>query len=147
MNEFKFEDPKLEAHFKREIEDGLKAYELRRVLKNAQIKQIQKDDNCTEQEAAKKWETAREVEIRRVQAMVTSEHGVQCPREDAERIVRRAEWNQAKDLIDQLPAEDSTTKRKSGLGCLGLVVVFVITCVIGLACAIAISAAVVWISS
>ena len=111
MNEFKLEDSKLEAHFKREMEDGLEAYELRQILKNAQIQQIQKDDNCTEQEAAKKWQTAREVEIRRAQARVTSEHGVRCPREDAERIVRRAEWDQAKDLINRLP-NDASTKRK-----------------------------------
>lgn len=130
MNQFKFQDPNLKAHIRREMEDGLEAYELRRILKNAQIQEIQKNDNCTEQEAAKKWQTAREVEIDRVQAMVTSEHGVHCPREDAERIVRRAEWHQAKDLIDKLPAADSTKKRRAGLGWLGLVVVLV---VIGLA--------------
>lgn len=112
MNEFKFEDAKLEAHVKREMEDGLEAYELRQILKNAQIRRIQKDDNCTEQEAAKKWQTAREVEIRRVQAMVTSEHGVRCPRENAERIVRRAEWDQAKDLINRLPADDSKKRKR-----------------------------------
>ncbi len=125
------------------MEDGLEAYELRRMLKNAEIQRIQTDDNCTEQEAAKKWQSARDVLMRRVQAMVTSEHGVDCPREGAERIVRRAEWNRAKDLIDKLPSADLTTKRNSGIGFLGLVIVIVI----GLTCTIAFSTAVVWNSS
>ena len=112
MGEFKFKSPKLEALFEREMEDGLEAYELRQILKRAQIQQIQKDDNCTEQEAAKRWVVAREIRIRRVRTLVESERGVECSGEDAERIVRRAEWDQAKDLISRLPNDDSTKRKR-----------------------------------
>ncbi len=112
MDEFKFKSPRFEALFEREMEDGLEAYELRQILKRAQIQQIQKDDNCTEQEAAKRWVVAREMRIRRVWTLVESERGVECLREDAERIVRRAEWDQAKNLRSRLPNDDSTTRKR-----------------------------------
>ena len=98
---FKFNNPKLEAHFQREMEDGLEAHALRRILKEAKIRQIQQNDKCSIQEAAKKWHAAREADIRRAQSML-AERGVECSKEDAERIIRRAEQDQARDLVKEL---------------------------------------------
>ena len=52
-------------------------------------------------EAGKKWHAARESNIRDAQPML-SERGVECSREDAERIVRRAEQDQGRDLMKKL---------------------------------------------
>ena len=97
---FKFNNPELEAHYQREMEDGLEAYELRHILKEAKIRQIQQNDECSIQEAAKKWQAARECAIH-AQSMLL-ERGVDCSKEDAERIIRRAEQDQARDFMKEL---------------------------------------------
>lgn len=114
MTEFKFDDPKLEAYFEREMEDGLEAYELRRILKRAQILQIQNDNQCSEQAAAQKWQALREKTIQHVQ------DSEKCSRDDAERYVRRAEVTMARERIDKLGVGDRARKRPSKSGCLGI---------------------------
>ena len=120
-DKFQFGNPKLEAHFQSEMGDGLAAYELRRMLREARIQKIQEQNNCSPHEAAAIWRESREADIRHVQKTLKSDRGIDCPRSDAEAIVRKAEQDQAQDLLAQLEASQAASDkpgRKSG--CLGM---------------------------
>ena len=120
-DKFQFDNPELEAHFQSEMADGLEAYELRRMLREARIHKIQEQNNCSPREAAAIWRESREADIRHVQETLKSDRGIDCPRSDAEAIVRKAEQDQAQDLLAQLEAAQAASDkpgRKSG--CLGM---------------------------
>ena len=76
---FQFSDPDVEANFQSEMADGLTAYTLRRLLRDAQIQEIQKQNNCSPRDAAAIWRESREAEIRQVQETLKSDHGIDCP--------------------------------------------------------------------
>ena len=79
-DKFQFDNPELEAHFQSEMADGLEAYELRRMLREARIQKIQEQNNCSPGEAAAIWRESREADIRHVQETLKSDHGIDCPR-------------------------------------------------------------------
>ena len=116
-DKFQFDNPELEARFQSEMADGLEAYELRRILREARIKKIQEQNNCSPREAAAIWRESREAEIREVQETLKSNRGIDCPRSDAEAIVRKAEQDHAQDLLAQLEAGKAASDepgRRSG---------------------------------